>query len=125
MCYIDMVKEETESIEYQYPGSCVLSSTGDARDVCHWEVLQTHLMGLGAFRKPLYNILLQEKIAEMLLESPWVMLGSRLLKLNVWDAYCQYCHIQSAMCFQQLTSHRKRFDHTHGEQLKISSTCSI
>jgi hypothetical protein len=26
-----MVKGETESIEYQYPGSCILSSTGDAR----------------------------------------------------------------------------------------------
>lgn len=31
MCYIDMVKGETESVEYQYPGSCILSSTGDAR----------------------------------------------------------------------------------------------
>lgn len=75
MCYIDMVKGETESLEYQYPGSCILSSTGDARGFLFviegattWGFI--HLVGLGTFWRPFQSILLQGQFAEMLLESP-------------------------------------------------------
>lgn len=67
MCYIDMVKGETESTECQYPGSCILSSTGDARGFLFviercYNLGFIHLVGLGTFWETLAKLFIARTI---------------------------------------------------------------